>query len=303
MFRTGDLARLAGDGFVFEARIGDAMRLGGFLVSPEEIEAVIQAEPGVAGVQVVAASNGGRSGAGRVRRCRPRGGAGRGGIAGALPPQQLAPFKVPGTHRGGRRIPDRRQSEWPESSEGAAARDGRGAAAGAGHGRMNDHSGAFHVARRQSRRPPRPSASSAISGRLAQRLTGGASQETWAFDAVGRAGAVPLIMRRLSADAAPASEASAPECEAHLIRRAGECGVPTPGIRHILEPGDDLGRGFLSDRIEGGNARAPHPARCQSSPRYARGSPSNAARSCARIHAVPTDHLPPLKTRFAAGQL
>jgi fatty-acyl-CoA synthase len=56
MFRTGDLARLAGSGFIFEARIGDAMRLGGFLVSPEEIEAVIQAQVGVAGVQVVAAS-------------------------------------------------------------------------------------------------------------------------------------------------------------------------------------------------------------------------------------------------------
>jgi fatty-acyl-CoA synthase len=58
MFRTGDLGRLSGDGFVFEARIGDAMRLGGFLVSPEEIEAVIQAQPGVAGVQVVAATDG-----------------------------------------------------------------------------------------------------------------------------------------------------------------------------------------------------------------------------------------------------
>jgi fatty-acyl-CoA synthase len=58
MFRTGDLGRLAGEGFVFEARIGDAMRLGGFLVSPEEIEAVIQAQPGVAGVQVVAAASG-----------------------------------------------------------------------------------------------------------------------------------------------------------------------------------------------------------------------------------------------------
>ena len=57
-FRTGDLARLDGPGFVFEARLGDAMRLGGFLVSPEEIEAVIQAEPGVAGVQVVAAASG-----------------------------------------------------------------------------------------------------------------------------------------------------------------------------------------------------------------------------------------------------
>src|SRR6516225_4397182 len=58
MFRTGDLARLAATDFVYEARIGDAIRLGGFLVSPEEIEAVIQAQPGVAAVQVVAASKG-----------------------------------------------------------------------------------------------------------------------------------------------------------------------------------------------------------------------------------------------------
>jgi fatty-acyl-CoA synthase len=58
MFRTGDLARLAVTDFLYEARIGDAIRLGGFLVSPEEIEAVIQAQPGVAAVQVVAASRG-----------------------------------------------------------------------------------------------------------------------------------------------------------------------------------------------------------------------------------------------------
>jgi fatty-acyl-CoA synthase len=59
MFGTGDLGRLDGDGFIYEARLGDAMRLGGFLVSPEEIEAVIQALPGVAAVQVVAATGGG----------------------------------------------------------------------------------------------------------------------------------------------------------------------------------------------------------------------------------------------------
>jgi fatty-acyl-CoA synthase len=56
MFRTGDLSRLADVGFVYEARIGDSMRLGGFLVGPEEIESVIQAEAGVAGVQVVSAT-------------------------------------------------------------------------------------------------------------------------------------------------------------------------------------------------------------------------------------------------------
>ena len=84
-----------------------------------------------------------------------------------------------------------------------------------------------------------------------ERLTAGASQETWSFDAVGSAGVVPLIMRRLSADATPGERSVSSECEALLIRRAGECGVPTPGICHILEPNDDLGRGFVSDRIEG----------------------------------------------------
>jgi len=59
LFRTGDLGRLAERGFIYEARMGDAMRLGGFLVAPEEIEAVIQALPGVAGVQVVAATGDG----------------------------------------------------------------------------------------------------------------------------------------------------------------------------------------------------------------------------------------------------
>ena len=53
-FRTGDIGRVRGDGsFVFETRTGDAIRLGGFLVSPVEIEAVIRQLPGVAEVQIV----------------------------------------------------------------------------------------------------------------------------------------------------------------------------------------------------------------------------------------------------------
>ena len=95
MFRTGDLGRLAGDGFVFEARIGDAMRLGGFLVNPEEIEAVIQAQPGVAGVQVVAASNG-ESDPVPVAFVRPAAGAALDEAAlRARCREQLARFKVP----------------------------------------------------------------------------------------------------------------------------------------------------------------------------------------------------------------
>jgi len=55
-FRTGDLATAHGDGrgFDFATRAGDALRLGGFLVAPEEIEAFLAAQPGVTAAQVVA---------------------------------------------------------------------------------------------------------------------------------------------------------------------------------------------------------------------------------------------------------
>jgi fatty-acyl-CoA synthase len=53
-YRSGDLGYTLADGrFVFLTRIGDALRLGGFLVSPMEIEAVIQEAPGIAACQVV----------------------------------------------------------------------------------------------------------------------------------------------------------------------------------------------------------------------------------------------------------
>ncbi|QPF93201.1 AMP-binding protein [Bradyrhizobium commune] len=54
-FRSGDIGRLRGDGaFVYETRAGDAMRLGGFLVAPGEIEDELKSCPGVADAQVVA---------------------------------------------------------------------------------------------------------------------------------------------------------------------------------------------------------------------------------------------------------
>jgi aminoglycoside phosphotransferase (APT) family kinase protein len=135
-----------------------------------------------------------------------------------------------------------------------------------------------------------------------QRLTGGASQETWSFDAVGDRGAVRLIMRRLSADAAPGERTLSSECEAELIRRAGECGVPTPAIRHILAPGDGLGRGFLSERVEGETLAR----RILRNPEFAEIRPRLAFQCgtiLAHIHAVPPAGLPPLPTRFAADQL
>lgn len=53
-FRTGDIGRLRDDAFVYETRAGDAMRLGGFLVGPGEIEDELKLCAGVADAQVVA---------------------------------------------------------------------------------------------------------------------------------------------------------------------------------------------------------------------------------------------------------
>lgn len=58
-FRSGDFGRVyPGAGFDFATRLGDALRLGGFLVNPEEIEAFLKQQPGVAEAQVVGARGG-----------------------------------------------------------------------------------------------------------------------------------------------------------------------------------------------------------------------------------------------------
>lgn len=59
-FKSGDLGSVEPDGsFVFLARMGDTLRLSGFLVAPAEIEALIQQHPAVASCQVVGVEQGG----------------------------------------------------------------------------------------------------------------------------------------------------------------------------------------------------------------------------------------------------
>jgi fatty-acyl-CoA synthase len=53
-FRTGDIAEADADrGFVYVARRGDALRLGGYLVSPREIEEFLEQLDGIEAAQVV----------------------------------------------------------------------------------------------------------------------------------------------------------------------------------------------------------------------------------------------------------
>ena len=52
-FRSGDLGYREGKGYVYLARMGDSLRLRGFLVDPAEIENCLIEHPSVSGAQVV----------------------------------------------------------------------------------------------------------------------------------------------------------------------------------------------------------------------------------------------------------
>lgn len=61
-FKTSDLGWCVSERqFVLQTRMGDSLRLGGFLVNPAEIETVVQTLPGIAACQVVAIELGAKS--------------------------------------------------------------------------------------------------------------------------------------------------------------------------------------------------------------------------------------------------
>jgi aminoglycoside phosphotransferase (APT) family kinase protein len=79
-----------------------------------------------------------------------------------------------------------------------------------------------------------------------RRLSGGASRETWSFDAVVDGGAMPLILRR-----DPPGRPTPDVDEYALLTEAERAGVAVPPLRFRLDESDDLGHGFVMDRIDG----------------------------------------------------
>jgi aminoglycoside phosphotransferase (APT) family kinase protein len=82
-----------------------------------------------------------------------------------------------------------------------------------------------------------------------KRLSGGASQETWAFDASGRA----LILRRAPGGTpiAASAEAIGLETEAAVIAAANAAGAPTPTVVYVCTPRDGLGAAYVMARLAG----------------------------------------------------
>lgn len=122
-----------------------------------------------------------------------------------------------------------------------------------------------------------------------RRLAGGASRETWAFDAIGTGIEEHLVLRR---DRAGAAFGEPPEFT--LLQAAARAGVPVPAARFVLAPQDGLGGGFVMDRIEGEAI----PRRILRDDNLARARDAMAAQCgtiLARIHAIDAATLPPLQ--------
>lgn len=81
-----------------------------------------------------------------------------------------------------------------------------------------------------------------------RRVSGGASRETWIFDAVGPVGSTRLVLRR---DPGAHRGWSDRSTEFRLLDAAARSGVRVPGVRLLLEPDDGLGDGFVMDHVEG----------------------------------------------------
>jgi aminoglycoside phosphotransferase (APT) family kinase protein len=135
------------------------------------------------------------------------------------------------------------------------------------------------------------------------RLSGGASQETWRFDIVHPDGSIGAILRRApnGYGAAP-TRAAGLAAEATLMQLAFDAGVPSPRVMHVLVSDDDLGTGFIMQRVEGETiarkilrddefaAARPHLAR-------------QIGGVLAGLHRLPQDKLPELRHMTAAKEI
>lgn len=86
-----------------------------------------------------------------------------------------------------------------------------------------------------------------------KRLSGGASQETWAFDVATPKATHALILRRAPGGvaAARASDAVSLAIEAELLGATTKAGVRVPEVLHVSPPGSELGEAFVMRRVLG----------------------------------------------------
>jgi len=85
-----------------------------------------------------------------------------------------------------------------------------------------------------------------------ERLSGGASQETYRIETIFDGQPRRLALRRSAGGETEVAEGRPGlEIEAKLMKAAAAADVPEPEVIHVLDPGDGLGRGFLMGWIDG----------------------------------------------------
>jgi aminoglycoside phosphotransferase (APT) family kinase protein len=137
----------------------------------------------------------------------------------------------------------------------------------------------------------------------AVRLSGGASQETWSFDIVHPNGTIGAILRRAPQGygAAPARAAGL-GAEAALMQLAYDAGVPSPRVLHVLQPQDELGTGFIMERVDGETI----PRKILRDDRFAQARPKLAhqlGKVLGGIHGLDPAQLPELRRMTAASEI
>jgi aminoglycoside phosphotransferase (APT) family kinase protein len=143
----------------------------------------------------------------------------------------------------------------------------------------------------------------AIGVAAAEKLSGGASQETWRFDIVHPEGNFGAILRRAPKGygAAP-SRAAGLNAEAKLMQLAFDAGLPSPRVLHVLTTEDSLGTGFIMQRVDGETIAR----KILREEEFAEARPRIAhqlGRVLAGIHSLPDTQLPELRRMTAAKEL
>jgi aminoglycoside phosphotransferase (APT) family kinase protein len=137
----------------------------------------------------------------------------------------------------------------------------------------------------------------------AAKLSGGASQETWSFDIVHPAGTIGAILRRAPKGyGASPTRAAGLDAEARLMQLTHDAGLPSPRVLHVLGPADELGTGFIMQRVEGETIAR----KILRDAQFAKARPVLArqlGQVAAGIHALPLAQLPKLRRSTATDEI
>jgi aminoglycoside phosphotransferase (APT) family kinase protein len=137
-----------------------------------------------------------------------------------------------------------------------------------------------------------------------RQLSGGASQETWAFDLDTADGQKPLILRRAPGGVVSKRATAAPDhaTEAEILKLAHRAGVAVPEVPCVLSDAHGIGPGYVMTRIAG-ETIARKILRDAEFAQARKVLAFQCGETLARIHSIPRETLPPLNAVTPRAQL